>query len=232
MIIGALLPIALVIVVSSSGPLAADPLLTSDAVARLFSSRDNEEGRPFSLTGVAIVEGAFTAPGTIEAVASFTDTSQSHAAGISEIWLLRLEGGIWEPITKIAESDTAEFVTTDLNGDGALEILTHTSGGNHGYLVTNRRLIYFTEGRPTDLLTFEGFDNTGWAEDGICAFDARFTVKDVNRDAILDVQLTEFYDYCRKEGDTSVFLRRSERTTTFSPVISPSGSIIGIQQMR
>jgi hypothetical protein len=92
--------------------------------------------------------------------------------------------------------------------------------------------MYFADGNPTDLLTFEGFDNTGWAENGICAFDARFAFKDVNKDRILEVELTEYYDYCRKEGDTSVFLRRSERTTVFRPVISPSGSIIGIERHR
>lgn len=224
--------IAFIIVASLAIPLRADPLLTDDTAARLFSSRDNEEGRPFSPTSLKVTEGVFTAAGLAEAVVSFVDTSQSHAAGIAEIWLLRLVNENWKPIVKIAESDTAEFVTTDLNGDGVLEILTHTTGGNQGYFVIKHRLIYFADGRPTDLLTFEGFDNTGWAEDGMCAFDARFAFRDVNKDTILEVELTEFYDYCRKEGDTSVFLRRSERKTIFCPVISPSGSIIGIQRFR
>jgi hypothetical protein len=215
-----------------AAPALAGPLLSADVVADIFSSRTNEAGRDFSPTAVVIVEGSFTAPGITEAVVSFSDAGQSHALGIAEIWLLRLVGERWEPVAKIAESDTAEFVTADLNGDGTLELLTHTAAGNQGYFVICRRLVYFAEGNPTDLLTFEGFDNTGWPDKGICAFDARFAFRDVNRDGVLEVELTEYYDYCQKEGDASVFLRRSERSTLFSPVISASGSIIGIQRLR
>lgn len=210
----------------------AGPVLSADSVSDIFSSRTNEAGRDFSPAAVAVVEGAFTAPGMTEAVVSFSDANQSHALGIAEIWLLRLVGERWEPVAKIAESDTAEFVTTDLNGDGVLELLTHTAAGNQGYFVICRRLVYFADGNPTDLLTFEGFDNTGWPDKGICAFDARYAFRDVNRDGVLEVELTEYYDYCQKEGDASVFLRRSERSTVFCPVISASGSIIGIQRLH
>lgn len=226
------LPITFIIIVLLRIPVLADPLLTVETATGLFSSRSNEGGRPFSPTAVTIVEGAFTAPGRAEAVISFADMSQSHAAGMAEIWLLRLVNDDWEPILKITEFDTAEFVTTDINGDGALEILTHTTGGNQGYFIIHRQLMHFGDGIPTDLLTFEGFDNTGWPDNGICAFDARFTFRDANKDAILEVELTEYYDYCKKEGNTSVFLRRSERTTVFCPIISPSGSIIGIQRLK
>ncbi|MBN2224772.1 MAG: hypothetical protein JW765_08885 [Deltaproteobacteria bacterium] len=213
-------------------PARADPLLSAETAAGLFSSRTNEEGRPFSPAAVTIVEGAFTAPGRTEAVVSFVDTSQSRAAGSAEIWLLRLVDAGWEPILKITDFDTAEFITTDLNGDGVREILTHTAGGDQGFLIIRRRLIYFGDGNPTDLLTFEGFDNTGWPDNGICAFDSCFTFRDVNRDGILEVELTQYYDYCKKEGDASVFLRRSPRTAVFRPVVSPSGSIIGIERLR
>jgi hypothetical protein len=216
----------------STAPPSAVPILSAERVVKVFSCRDNEEGRPFSPVSVTIVEGAFTAAGRTEAVISFSDTSQSHAAGTAEIWLMRLVDDKWEAITKIAESDTADFAATDLNGDTALEILTHTSAGNQGYFIINRQLLYFADARPTKLLTFEGFDNTGWPDKGICAFDARFAFKDVNKDTILEVELTEFYDYCRKEGDTSVFERRSEKTTLFRPVISSSGSIIGIERLK
>jgi len=213
-------------------PARADSLLSAETAAGIFSSRDNEQDRPFSPTAVTIVEGPFTAPDRTEAVVSFSDTNQSRAAGIAEIWLLRLEKGGWEPVLKIDEFDTAEFITTDLNGDGALEILTHTAGGNQGFLIIHRRLIHFGDGNPAELLTFEGFDNTGWPDNGICAFDARFAFKDVNKDKILEVELTEYYDYCKKDSGTPVFLRRSERTTVFRPVISPAGAIIGIQRLR
>jgi hypothetical protein len=222
----------LAVVTLISAPAWADPLLSPDAVARIFCSRTSEAGGPFLPISVVVVEGAFTAPGMTEAVVTFSDANQSHALGIAEIWLLRLVKGQWEPVVKIAEADTADFVTTDLNGDGTLELLTHTSTGNQGYFVINRRLIYFSDGNPADLLTFEGFDNTGWPDKGICAFDARFAFVDVNRDAAPEVELTEYYDYCQKQGDTSVFLRRSERTTVFRPLISPSGSIVGIERLR
>ncbi len=230
--IAARLAIAFLIAASLPALLRADPLLTRDAAALLFSCRENEEGRSFSPTSVTVVEGAFTAPARTEAVISFADTSQSHAAGAAEIWLLRLEGDDWEPIFKIAECDTAEFFTTDLNGDGALELLTHTTRQNQGYCIIGWRLFHFADGNPADLLTFEGFDNTGWPDKGICVFDARFAFRDVNKDAILEVELTEFYDYCMKEDGASVFLRRSERTTVFRPVISRSGSVVGIQRLR
>ena len=210
----------------------ADPLLSAVGVAGIFSSRTNEGGMPFLPIAVTIVEGAFTAPGRTEAVVSFSDANQPHALGIAEIWLLRFEKERWEPVVKVAESDTAEFVTVDLNEDGALELLTHTTAGNQGYFVILRRLIYFKEGAPADLLTFEGFDNTGWPEKGICAFDARFTFKDLNKDAVLDVELTEYYDYCQKDGDKSVFLRRSEKKTLFRPILSTSGSIVGIERLH
>jgi hypothetical protein len=222
----------LAIVALPAAPAWAGPPLSADDVTGIFSSRTNEAGRDFSPAAVVVVEGSFTAPGMTEAVVSFSDVNQSHALGIAEIWLLRLVAERWEPIAKIAESDTAEFVTTDLNGDGVLELLTHTAAGNQGYFVICRRLVYFADGNPTDLLTFEGFDNTGWPDKGICAFDARFTFRDVNRDAVLEVELTEYYDYCQKEGDASVFLRRSERSTVFCPVISASGSIVGIQRLH
>jgi hypothetical protein len=100
----ALLLLLCVIIISLAAPLAADPLLTGDAAAGLFSSRDNEEGKPFSPAAVTAAEGAFTAPGRTEAVISFVDTNQSHAAGAAEIWLLRLVNDQWEPILKVTES--------------------------------------------------------------------------------------------------------------------------------
>jgi hypothetical protein len=210
--------------------MAAD--LTVGTVTELFSGRDNEEGHAFSPGDVTIVQGSFTAAGRTEAVVSFSDTCQSNASAPAEIWLLRLTDNGWLPVLKITESDTADFSTTDVNADGAREIITHTAYGNRGYSIINRQLLYFAGGRPVELLTFEGFDNTGWPERGICAFDARFAFKDVNKDGILEIELTEYYDYCRKEGDSSIFERRSERTTLFHPVISPSGSIIGIERFK
>lgn len=226
-----LVPIVAGIVALNITPAPADPHLMAENVARIFCARNNEAGRAFLPIAVVVVEGSFTTPGVTEAVVSFSDANQSPALGIAEIWLLRLVGEKWEPIVKIAESDTAEFITTDLNGDGALELLTHTTTGNQGYFVIYRRLVYFADGSPADLLTFEGFDNTGWPDKGICAFDARFAFVDVTRDDVLEVELTEYYDYCQKQGDESVFLRRSERTTVFSPVTSPSGSIVGIERL-
>ncbi len=226
------LPILLSVIVLLAAPVRGAPILTPEAVAGIFSSVDNEEGQRFSPVSVTVLEGAFTAAGAREALISFTDTSQSDAAGIAEIWLMRFVDDDWEPIIKLAEADTAEFATTDLNGDGALEILTHTTSENRGYYVINRQLMHFVDGKPTKLLTFEGFDNTGWPDKGICVFDARFAFKDVNRDMILEVELTEFYDYCRKVGETSVFERRSERKTLFRPVVSSSGLITGIERLK
>ena len=213
-------------------PSGLPPILSAETAAAIFSCRVNEEGHAFEPGAVALLEGSFTASGRKEAIVSFSDAAQSHDACPAEIWLLRLVGDTWEPILKITESDTAEFATTDLNGDGVLEILTHTSVQKQGYLVINRQLLYFEGEQPMELLTFEGFDNTGWPDEGICAFDARFAFKDVNRDAILEIELTEYYDYCRKEGDESVFERRSERKTLFRPLISSSGSIIGIERLK
>jgi|GEM_PF-5952394 len=115
-----------------AAPVWADPLLSDVGVARIFAARTNEGGMPFLPIAVTIVEGAFTAPGRTEAVVSFSDANQPHALGIAEIWLLRLEKENWEPVVKVAESDTADFLTVDLNGDGALELLTHTTAGNQG----------------------------------------------------------------------------------------------------
>jgi hypothetical protein len=204
--------------------------LTAAMVTELFSGRDNEEGREFSPADVTTVPGSFTTAGRNEAIISFSDTNQSSGSGPAEIWLLRCGDERWRPILKITESDGADFSTADVNGDGALEVVTHTTCGSGGTLIINRRLLYFVDERSTELLTFEGFYNTGWPDKGICAFDACFAFRDVDRDGILEVELTEFYDYCRKEANSSVFERRSVRTTLFRPVISPSGSIIGIER--
>ena len=108
-------------------PAPAAPCLMPEDVARIFCTHDSEAGRAFLPIAVAVVEGSFTAPGTAEAVVSFTDANQPPASAVAEIWLLRLAGEKWEPVVRIAESDTAEFTTTDVIGAGALVMITHTT---------------------------------------------------------------------------------------------------------
>jgi hypothetical protein len=163
--------------------------LNESIIRRLFESRINEDGFNYSLSDIKWQEGAFSDYNAKEAVVSFTDGSQCHAAGYSEVWLLSYDGS-WKIEDKFSDSDWLDFEVVDLQNDGLLEVWVTGGGGNQGYFGTyGYLLVSFPQHKEVlkNVYTLTGFDYTGAAEEGEALYTHEVKFKDVDHDGILEL---------------------------------------------
>jgi hypothetical protein len=153
-----LLPALLLVSAAVAG--AAGTGLSSEVIASAFSTMKNEEGQPYQLEPGSIVflPGSFTAPGKDEAVVYFVDSSQSHAAGPAELWLMTKDGA-WKPAFMIDQSDEMTARLIDPAGSGISAVYlsaSHFSTG--GFISSYDSLVSLYGGSARTIFSADGND--------------------------------------------------------------------------
>lgn len=181
-------------------------------IRSLFKDRLNEDGFPYELKHVEWHEGSFRGEGAREALVSFYDGGQCHAAGYSELWLLRSEGG-WRLDEKIADADTVEYELLDVEGDGKLEAWIRAGGGNQGYFTYLGQLVTFGPSSYSVLYSNAGEDNTGAiVREGLILHSHEMGFWDIDGDGILEILDREERKTAHLEGcnrEVSSYSKRS-----------------------
>ena len=155
-------------------------------IKTLFESNFNEDNNIYDLADIKWQEGSFSKKDIVEALVSFYDNNQCHAAGYSELWLLRFENG-WQIVRKIEDTDWVSFKVLDIEGDGKSEVWITGGGGNQGYFGSFGKLLVLDINSTMTLYTNSGFDYTGAGEEGeaLCMHEMDF--RDIDNDGILEI---------------------------------------------
>jgi hypothetical protein len=224
---GLLLSITAVIV--ATGVSFSQEILTESVITDIFSRMINEEGRTYDLSVLKFHEGSYTGDNANQALVILFDHDQSHATGFTEVWLLE-KNRRWEPLFKVTENDIADFTTTDINGDGILEVLVMTTGGNQGYFTIYHKLITLFGKEAREIYSVEGFDRTGWPVEGLNVVDHSISFSDRDSDGILEMTDTKLKDFYTKEEGSLLFSHQEEEVTHFGFIIDEEGNITGIEK--
>lgn len=203
---------AAVAVTASFSSVAEDPCgLNIHVIGSLFEERLNEDGFPYELKHVEWHEGSFRGEGAREALVSFYDGRQCHAAGYSELWLLRYEGG-WRLDEKIADADTVEYKLLDVEGDGLMEVWITAGGGNQGYFTYSGKLVTFSPSSYSILYSNTGEDNTGAiVREGLILHSHEMGFWDIDGDGVLEVlDLEEKRTACSRDGNTEISSQKQQ----------------------
>ena len=156
-------------------------------IESLFEDRLNDDGFSYDLKHVKWHEGSFRDGDGREALVSFYDSAQCHAAGYSELWLLRCEDG-WRLDEKIEDADTVEYEPLDIDGDGRLEVWIVAGGGNQGYFTYTGKLVSFGPASCSILYSNSGEDNTGAVvREGVLLRSHKMGFWDIDGDGVLEV---------------------------------------------
>jgi len=155
-------------------------------VKTVFSERLNEDDRQYLLSDIKVQQGCFTGYSSPEAIMSFRDHNQCHAAGYSEVWLLRFDGN-WQAVRKLADHDRCRFRLVDLENDGRDEIWIESRGGNQGQFFTEGKLLAFRDYIPHTLYSHEGRNFLGAGREGLASHSHEISFADVDKDGILEL---------------------------------------------
>lgn len=162
-------------------------------IESLFAGRLNEDEFPCDVRVETWDQGAYSQPGTLEAIVMIHDWKQSHAAGANEIWLIAYEDG-WVLDRMIAESDFVYYDVMDLDNDGTLEIWCHSNWGNQGYDHSLSEIISVDLNDLRTMYQCEGHNNRGAGEpdeQGYMAISHSLEFWDLDGDSIFEIIDTE-----------------------------------------
>lgn len=171
---------------TSTVPIIPTPTIDEDIIRGLFAEESNESGSNYEIGELKWHKGSFTKKGQHEAIISFYDSNQGHAAGYSEIWLLRFENK-WEKIKKIEDCDSVSFKVLDIEKDGKLEIWITSHGGNQGRFLSEGKLVSLDLDSESILYSNSGFDYCGAEVEGESLCEHKVEFKDVDKDGILEI---------------------------------------------
>jgi hypothetical protein len=171
----------------------------------LFSQKLNEANNKYNPSDIKFELGAFTQVGAFDAIVSFDDTSQPHATGYYEVWLLSYENG-WKIKKKLFDWDVGKFEIINLGDHKRPKIWIEGSGGNQGRFKFAGKLISLTNNHEDILFLTKGYNNLG-------AYGTsdmpEIVFKDIDGDGLIEILETRVKgEYDRMKDDISVTSRK------------------------
>lgn len=180
-------------------PIGFENGLNIATIKKVFNAVLNEQKEAYELREIRWQVGSFTDSKALEALVSFYDDNQCHAAGWSELWLLHFDNG-WKLDRKLEDSDWISFKAIDIDGDGKLEVWVESGGGNQGYFVSRGKLLFLSKLDTKVLYLNEGFDYTSAMKTGLASLSHKVTFQDIDNDGILELLDWEEKGYYRWLG--------------------------------
>ena len=218
----------------------SDGKLSAEYIREVFSIVKYDNGESFAIDPETVTysEGSFTRPGASEAVVSFVDENQPHAALYGELWLLSYDKK-WTPVFMINQSDSITFETIDILNDGIYEVFyvakRWITGGILliGYSLTSWRggevkTIYNTSGT-----SYSYHDSWKMYGDEEPIIEHEIGFEDFDGDNIVELIDTELYGTYVKTGsgeDDWEIKYETTNSTTYRFLIDDKNNIFGVEE--
>gem|GEM_PF-4984997 len=205
-------------------------VLNTDLIKKLFGNRMNEDELNYDLKNVVFKEGFFTGREKNEAIVSFSDNNQCHAAGWGEVWLFSCDGG-WKIVSKIDEADGCIFAVEDLNNDGISEIFIISNSYYQGYGYTNYTLISILHGDKRKVFSTSGEDDTGALPENPKKITHEFFFEDYDGDGIKELRDLKLVESFTVSSNYELVYSDSHSETSYHRlIIGGGGAIIGTEK--